>query len=684
MSSDELKTIIDSYRDSNIALYGLGTETERFLSGYGDELNVVGLLDGFRVEGEIYGFPIISLDDAIDIGVRLIIVVARPGSCKAIKKRIGELCRKNGIALFDVRGRDLLADVSVAYDFSGINGESRQALLAKIENADIVSFDLFDTLVTRQVLSYTDVFAIMDIRLREKGIVIPGFESLRLQAEKELSKHRALRLEDIYSFVFAESGGISVTEEELARMEFETDLTTVIARRDVCDVFREAASAGKTVVVTTDSYYSEKRIRTVLRKAGIDVADNVLVSCEYGTAKTQDLFSKLEELYPGKKMLHIGDDEYADMEKASAHGFDTYHVYSGADLFDCLGGLDFENDIKDLSDRIKVGMLVSEMLNSPFRFENEPERLAVYDSSQIGYLFCAPIVTDFLHWIRKELTLQGFDQFLFCARDGYLLIRLFEMISSDINAKYFLTSRIAAIRAGMENEEDIEYVDSMKYSGSVEDALRTRFGIMTDPGGKEERIQAILESSAVQRENYMKYIDKLRLGNGRIGMFDFVAKGTTQMYLQKLFGQQIKGFYFLQLEPEFMADKGLDIEPFYSEDEKDNSAIFDNYYILETVLTSPSPQIIEFDENGDPVFADETRSDSDIRVFEKMQAGIKRYFEEYISLVPMAARTENKALDEKMLALVNKVQIRDDDFLAIKVEDPFFGRMTDIRDVILN
>ncbi|WP_026667948.1 hypothetical protein [Butyrivibrio sp. AE2005] len=63
-----------------------------------------------------------------------------------------------------------------------------------------------------------------------------------------------------------------------------------------------------------------------------------------------------------------------------------------------------------------------------------------------------------------------------------------------------------------------------------------------------------------------------------------MAKGTTQMYLQKLFAQHIKGFYFLQLEPEFMADKGLDIEPFYSDEEKNSSAIFDNYYILETIL----------------------------------------------------------------------------------------------------
>ena len=50
--------------------------------------------------------------------------------------------------------------------------------------------------------------------------------------------------------------------------------------------------------------------------------------------------------------------------------------------------------------------------------------------------------------------------------------------------------------------------------------------------------------------------------------------------------------------------------------------------------------------------------------------------------MPEDARTVNKKLDEKLLELVNKVQILDEEFLGIKVEDPFFGRMTDIRDVI--
>lgn len=404
--------------------------------------------------------------------------------------------------------------------------------------------------------------------------------------------------------------------------------------------------------------------------------------------------------YPNDSILQIGDDEYADVEKANEHGLTSFRLYSAADLLDALGGLELEN-YDSLSDQVKVGLFLSHIFNSPFWFEKDAQPLSVKDAYNIGYLFCAPMITDFIIWMKEQTTSQGYNQILFGARDGYLMGRLFRMLggaggadSSDCSdatgdvgnhskSYYFLTSRTASIRAGMESEADIEYVDSMKYFGSPEEALRVRFGIEVEDVSSIDKTALILEKSRQQSEIYKTYIDKLGVDGRKLALFDFVAKGTTQMYLSRLFkDSHMKGFYFLQLEPEFMADKGLDIEPFYSDDEKNTSAIFDNYYILETVLTSPYPQMLEMDVNGKPVFAEETRSVADIEVFKRAQEGIEDYFKDYINIVPENARTVIKALDEKLLELVNKVQILDEDFLNIKVEDSFFGRMTDIKDVI--
>ena len=679
---DDIKELLNGNKDNKIALYGLGTETERFLIEHGDSLNIIGLLDGFREYGEIYGYPIIPISEAVANGVSLIVVVARPGSCKAIAKRIGALCIEKNIALFDVRGKDLLAVNDVSYVFSGLKGYTGQSLLEKIEKSDVISFDFFETLIARIEMCYTDLFELIDLKLKEKGIIIPDFARLRLHAEKELSKSRAPRLEEIYGFLLEAADVHSVSAGELADFEWMLDQKTIIERKDVCGICRSAISAGKTVCITSDTYYSREQIESIISRFGLRDVSEVFASCEYGVSKTQGLYSFLKERYPGKKILHIGDDETTDIEKASEYGIETQRIYNGADLYDYLGGFGLGNEIKSYSDRVKVGMLIASVFNSPFWFEEASQKVSVKDSFGIGYSFCAPMITDFVLWMKRRAEEQGYKQLLFCARDGYLPIKLYEKIATSAKSFYFLSSRTAAIRAGMENPEDIEYVDSMKYSGSADEALKRRFGIDAANFSRSERDEEILRKSGMQRENYKKYIEKLDIDEGAIGMFDFVAKGTTQMYLQKLFAQHIKGFYFLQLEPEFMADKGLDIEPFYSDEEKNRSAIFDNYYILETILTAPYPQLEEFDGNGNPVFAEETRSETDIDVFDKAQKGITEYFEKYVELVPEAARIENKTLDEKILSLVNKIRIMDEDFLKLKVEDPFFGRMTDIRDVI--
>lgn len=78
--------------DGKIAIYGIGKETEKNIPEINEYVEIVGLLDGFRDNGNIYGYNIISLNKAIKIGIKAIIVIARPGSCRAIVTRIKDKC----------------------------------------------------------------------------------------------------------------------------------------------------------------------------------------------------------------------------------------------------------------------------------------------------------------------------------------------------------------------------------------------------------------------------------------------------------------------------------------------------------------------------------------------------------------------------------------------------------------
>lgn len=682
--------VFDEYVGEKIALYGLSTETERVLPEFIEFFDLLGLLDSFQTEGEMYGQHIISLDKAILDGVELIIVIARPGSCKAIAKKIGDKCREYNVALFDIRGRNLLESSKVVYDFKSVKGYTYEQVVKCIGNVDAVSFDLFDTLVMRTVMSVADVYDLVALRLKEQGIEIVDFLNKRMKAEKQLSQGYAPKLVEIYERILEDQTDLNA--QELAFKEYEIDKDLLVPRTDVIGLMQEAKSQGKKIYITTDTYYEREQIEEILNENGISDYGDLLVSCEYKTGKMQNLFSELKKRAGKVKILHIGDDIMADIRSARNNKLDCFQIYSGSELMDFVGGLGLMEYAVTLADRIKVGMCVATIFNSPFQFESEEQKIKVKDASDIGYLFCAPMINDFVIWFGQQVQKQNLQNVWFCARDGFLIKKIFEKVYPNIKSEYFLTSRISAIRAGVENTNDIVYVDSMRFSGTVEENLKCRFGIdsigipQTEMDLSQEGLlryaNYILNASIIKRANNQKYVDSLNIETGEIAFFDFVAKGTSQMYAQRLVSNHICGLYFLQLEPEYMEDKHLRITPFYAENERDNSAIFENYYILETLLTSPYPSIEEFDSEGHPIYAKETRSERDIACFIRAQRGILEYTDRFLKVCPISERHVNKKLDEAFLLLMHNVEILDNDFLSLTVEDPFFGRMTDIKDVL--
>lgn len=687
------------YKGTTIALYGLGAETKNALQSLEKDFEIVGLLDSFRAEGELYGRPIISIDDAIHAGIQLIIVVARPGSCKAITKRIEDKCRRAGIALMDIRGRNLLEARKVSYCFSDIARATRAELEEKIRNADVVSFDLFDTLVMRQTLYSDDIIAYVDCKLKESGIFIEDFCKNRLGSEKELSRNRVPTLTEIYQNMMQKRKKYkerNITAAELANLEWDIDFEFLVSRKEMCDIFRETVESGKKVYIVSDTYYSKKQLIQILKKCNITKYTDILSSSDCKVSKQQGLYSVLKDRENAGRYLHIGDDIVADIESACNCGLDTYRVFSGLDLLEDVGGLGLEFCADSLSDNLKIGMFVARIFNSPFQFEKQDRYIEIKDVYDIGYLLCAPVISDFVIWFYNKMKEQKFQNIWFGARDGYLIREMYSYLLDSLGCNdgtvYFLTSRIAAIRAGVQDEEDIQYVDEMKFSGTLEENLKERFGIdlgfvksediLVDKKGLLQYKKIILRNAQKEYENYEQYIARLVIEEGDIAFFDFVAKGTVQMYVQRLVDRHLKGFYFLQLEKEYMKEKKLDIESFFGNVDTDFGVIYDNYYILEPLLTALHPSICSFDEEGMPVYADDTRSNRSILCIERAQTGILDYFKAYIKLCAKAEQKLNKKLDEVFLGLIHKIKITDDDFMDLMIEDPFFNRMTNITDVI--
>jgi len=684
----DLSQIIQKYNGSKIAIYGLGTETERVLTEIGNKIQIAGLLDGYKESGELYGRPIISLSEAIACQVKLILVVARPGSCKAITRRIGKTCTEHQIDLLDIRGKNLCDIKKTVYDFKGIEGITKSRLKDLIVKNDIVSIDLFDTLIMRQTLFPTDIYEMMDIRLKEQKVMIENFCGKRLESEKYLSKWKAPSLVEIYTYMVETYSITTITPEKLAEMEWQVDFELIVPRQEMCDFISQMKCLGKEIYVVSDTYYTKEQLQRILQKCDITFYKDILASCEYGTGKTQHLFEKLRERTAGKRCIHIGDDPAADVECAQRIGIFACRIYSGIELLEMAGYLGLWESTESLSDRIKIGMFIAKLFNSPFWFETAERKISVSSAYDIGWLFFAPMISDFVIWFEKQVQNCHIQNIWFGARDGYLIKKLYDELVKNTSSTYFLTSRTAAIRAGVENEDDIQYVEDMKFSGTLQEELEERFGISvneedndvykTNLAGYAEKI---LNRAARERAGYQSYIKKIEMKDGDIAFFDFVAKGTSQMYIGRLIQNHLKGLYFLQLEEGYMKDRGLDILSFYKMEEKDESIIFENYYILETMLTAPMPSVKGFNESGEPYYAVETRSEEDIKCFLEAQNGIYDYFKTYLHICRDFDEIDKK-LDEKILAMLHDVLILDRNFLNLTVEDPFFNRMTDITDVL--
>ena len=113
-------------------------------------------------------------------------------------------------------------------------------ILKEIKNYDIVSFDIFDTLLKRNVKEPTDVFSYM-----EKKYQIDGFCEKRIEAEKTARKKKnglEVTLKDIYT-----EFGTDYSDEEL-----ETESELLIANDEVYPIFRKCIES-KTVIIVSDT-----------------------------------------------------------------------------------------------------------------------------------------------------------------------------------------------------------------------------------------------------------------------------------------------------------------------------------------------------------------------------------------------------------------------------------------------
>ena len=197
---------------------------------------------------------------------------------------------------------------------------------------DVLSIDLFDTLVYRRCARPSSVFELQFEAIRQFLPQIPNSEEwkrLRMDAERaaaaryvpyeihfdEIYGHLALEL-DLDSDVIARLKAAELKAEEIVIAPFDD---VVLAVNDLLD-------AGIVVVVNTDMYLPASWIRSLI-SALVSPRVQLLCSSETRSPKRTGLgFERLKEQFPGRRILHVGDNPHSDVKMANRHGVDAVLV----------------------------------------------------------------------------------------------------------------------------------------------------------------------------------------------------------------------------------------------------------------------------------------------------------------------------------------------------------------------
>lgn len=635
---NSFKRNFEDFKQCNIVIYGLGKNTQTVLEECKD-FNIVGLMDGTCSEGMKWNLNIVSYDDLLKMNDIIIVIIATSANVPIIFKRIKDFCKNNMIKVFDING-NLLGEEKGEYVLSPkYERIKKEILLKKIDDADVVSLDIFDTLLVRNVLYPTDVFEL--IELENRKIIPEGFDykANRIRAERDLYIHMNPTINDIYDYMKNQYDLPLEIAEILKIKELNKEECVISSREGMIDIVRYAESKGKILCCTSDMYLTSDFLRNLLKKNGYGSIKTIIVSCENGVSKCNGLFEVLKNKYKGKRILHIGDNFDADIRGAINSGIDdTFEIASGYQMLQHSSFGFIEDDVQTLGDRRILGEFVARLLKNPFLFESTRGRVNICDNYSLGYYYFEPMIQAFMSWLISTVEKEDIDILLLGARDGWLIKDLLDIYNKKKKVKfeyhYFYASRLACTLAGMDSKKDVRYAASLAFSGKTEELLKQRFLLRedeikersldeTDEDYFDRHIDFILEKSKQYRNNYLEYLKRINLEDRKIGFFDFVSSGTCQLWLEKITGHKMQGFYFLKNNDDYK--KHLCIKSMYKPKfvYEEQSKLYKDYVFLESILTSPEPTLKQIGVEGQCIFEKENRSAKMIDDLKQIHVGIK-------------------------------------------------------------
>lgn len=342
-----------------------------------------------------------------------------------------------------------------------------QAIVEKVKlgQTELVSFDVFDTLVHRRIAPEAiprRVASKLEVELETRGALKSGVDVLneRQAAYVELISEKVnsgldldVSLELIVPRWIEACASRDLDERlELTReiIEYEGHLESVATYPSpwVHGFLRTLRELDVRLVYASDMYLGYLNIQKLLESHDLgEFFEAGYVSGDFSLLKrTGRLFDKIVEL-EGKKpkqICHVGDDPVADGFQAASRGIAAFVVSDptlevrNSVLKKAFGSLSTEPRL--------VGKIVAE-------FARCAPREVISREEAYGRRFLGPVFANFVHQVAEKANELELDAIYFASREGHVLIKLFAQLFDQLrdgsrpalDVRYLEVSRLVTL-----------------------------------------------------------------------------------------------------------------------------------------------------------------------------------------------------------------------------------------------
>ena len=144
------------------------------------------------------------------------------------------------------------------------------ALKQLIDKNNIISFDIFDTLILRNIFQPTDIFRIL-AKFAKDEFDIDDFFQKRVEGEKKARdkvKNSEADFQEIYDEVEKLCG---CNIEKIKQMELQLEMEFSVINPYMMEIWKYASEQKKTIIFISDMYLSSDFIKKLLKKNGYKV-----------------------------------------------------------------------------------------------------------------------------------------------------------------------------------------------------------------------------------------------------------------------------------------------------------------------------------------------------------------------------------------------------------------------------